>query len=540
MASLYLNGLSGEQYEQLKRTLLAAQNGFCFLCEQPIDMAIQAVDVDHVEPVSVGGKDDPANFALAHASCNRSKQASDLRVARVLARFARIRERCAEVGQGPNLSDVLEAYGGAKQPLSFRIEGSGVRYSLDDHRIYETPLLTDELSHLQYFFAKLPIAFLHHDDRINPRNIGGALGKLVEEFHRGRPQLHVSLGWVGSDEGPSQVKVFDGQHKATAQVLLGVTEIPVRVFVNPDPDLLLTANTNAGTTLRQVAFDKSVQRRLGSSLFIDRLERYRREHGLAEHDSSFSERDLMQYFKGESREMKRYILDSVRDSITHDAENKLKDYIDFGGKATEKPLSYSTVEKTFYSFFIYPDVLETRLDYLDDEDANPRTLEIRQIVRLMNLIADEIFVGQFDDSLGTYRIENKLQKGEALPENHVRAFRLAKEEILYVWLGYIRQIVQTHFGFAGVPVDERRLFQQPFPESLWSNLEAYVSNLKKMPVWVNRELSNTIFGGKQTYDFWKSIFQTGKSPQGIQVLAEPINFTKMIRAETLPAFSALA
>ena len=30
--------------------------------------------------------------------------------------------------------------------------------------------------------------------------------------------------------------------------------------------------------------------------------------------------------------MKRYILDAVRDSITHHQENKLKDYIDFGGR----------------------------------------------------------------------------------------------------------------------------------------------------------------------------------------------------------------
>ena len=62
-------------------------------------------------------------------------------------------------------------------------------------------------------------------------------------------------------------------------------------------------------------------------------------------------------------------------------------------------MSYSTVEKTFYSFFICQDALETSLDFRDEEDANPRALEIRQIVRLMNLIADEIFVGRFDDEL---------------------------------------------------------------------------------------------------------------------------------------------
>lgn len=58
-------------------------------------------------------------------------------------------------------------------------------------------------------------------ERINPRSIGGSLNKLVEEFHKRRPQLHVGLAWVEGDGGKSKVKVFDGQHKATAQVWVG-------------------------------------------------------------------------------------------------------------------------------------------------------------------------------------------------------------------------------------------------------------------------------------------------------------------------------
>jgi hypothetical protein len=534
VGSLYLNALSADAYADLKRTLFSTQGGNCFICERPVDLEIQETDVDHVEPISIGGRDDPANFALTHASCNRSKQASDLRVARVLARFSQIREACVAKGEGPNLSDVLKAYGGATRPLPFKVESETIQYSLDgsgDAAIQTASLYTDELSKQKYFFAKLPIAYLHHDDRINPRNIGGSLAKLVEEFHKGRPQLHVSLAWVSSDGDASEVKVFDGQHKATAQVLLGAKAIPVRVFLDPDPDLLLTANTNAGTTLRQVAFDKSVQRRLGSALFLERLERYRREHALTETDMSFSERDLMQYFKGESREVKRYILDSVRDSITHAAENRLKDYIDFGGKSTEKPLSYSTIEKTFYSFFVYSDLLDTPLDYRDDEDANPRALEIQQIVHLMNLIADKVYVGQFDDSLGTYRIENKIQKGELLPEPHVRAFRLGKEEIVYVWLAQVARIAQMYFTLNGMAFDDKKLFQYPFSDALWSNIEAYLVNLKGMPVWVNRDLSSTIFGGKQNYAFWQHIFETGRSPQNVQVLPGPVNLLAMINAE---------
>jgi len=539
MASLYLTSLTVEERGGLVQRLYAIQNAQCFICDKAIDLEIHAaaMDIDHVVPLKVGGKDDEDNFALTHSACNRSKQASDLRVARVLARFERIRTASAADGSGPNLSDVLEEYGGAKHELSFRIEDGEVVYSLaeaGDVAVRRASLHLDKLSGLRYFFAVLPIDYLHHDDRINPRNIGGSLSRLVEEFHRGRPQLHVSLGWVAQNGGASPVRVFDGQHKATAQVLLGTTELPIRIFVDPDTDVLLTANTNAGTTLRQVAFDKSVQRRLGSALFKDRLDRFRKERNLDQDALHFSERDLVQHFKAESREMKRYILDSVRDAITHDPENKLRDFIEFGGKAQERPLSYSTVEKTFYSFFIYPDVLDTPLDYRADEGENPRDVEASQIVRLMNIIAEEIFIDQFDLVMGTHRLEYRVGKGEEIPGPHLRAFRMAKEEILYVWLRFVRQIVQTYFNLLGNPVDEKRLFQYQFPEPLWDRLRTYIANLELLPVWINRELASSVFGGKQTYDFWQTVFETGLSPQGQQVLSAPINLMEMIKEPNAP------
>ncbi|MGQ9455566.1 MAG: hypothetical protein ACUVRI_11645 [Armatimonadota bacterium] len=259
---------------------------------------------------------------------------------------------------------------------------------------------------MTYFFAKLPIECLHHEDRINPRAIGSRISNLIEEFFKKRPQLHISPAWIELNgfNNRTYVKIFDGQHKAAAQVLLGVRELPVRIFVNSVLDLLLTTNTNAGTTLRQVAFDKSVQRHLGRALYIDRVERYQKEHNLESDNFTFSERDLVTHFKGESREMKRYILDAVRDSITHHPDNRLKDFIDFGGRAKEKPLSYSTVEKTFYSFFIFQGFLGTQLDYGLEEGKNPRELEKKQILELMNIIADEIYVGKFDPDISPYQI----------------------------------------------------------------------------------------------------------------------------------------
>ena len=235
--------------------------------------------------------------------------------------------------------------------------------------------------------------------------------------------------------------VFDGQHKAAAQILLDVKELTIRIFVNPDLDKLLTANTHAGTTLRQVAFDKSIQRNLGGTLYLERIKSYQVENGLVDDNFSFSEQDLVNHFKGESREVKRWIMDAQRSTIYKHADNKLKNYIASAGREKEKPLSYSTVEKTFYSFFISPDILQTSLD----DNNDPRDLERIQILQLMNVIADEIFIDKFSFGIGTSRIENKIIKGEQLPQDHIIAYRLAKEEILYAWLGLLRMVITNFF-----------------------------------------------------------------------------------------------
>jgi len=535
MGSLYLNRLTPKQKEELIKELWERQNHKCFICGKEIDLEIHKnnLDIDHVIPLKLGGKDDPSNFALTHSSCNRSKQDANLRIARILYEFSELVEKThKEKGSSPNLTDVLRKFGGAKYKLSFSISGNKIRFSfpeIGDNTIYEYQIFEDKLSGFKYFFAIFPIEYLHHDERINPRSIGRNISKLIKEFFLKRPQLHVTLGYLLTKENPSEIKVFDGQHKAAAQVFLNVRELPVRVFVDPDLDVLLTTNTNAGTVLRQVAFDKSVQRHLGSALYIERVERYKKERGLPEDDFSFSEADLVKYFRGESREMKRYILDSIRDWITHNPENKLKDFIDFGGRAKEKPLSYSTIEKTFYSFFIYRDVLHTPLNYRLDEGENPRELEKQQILRLMNIIAEEIYIGRFDPDIGAYKIEHRIQKGENIPEPHLVACRMSREEIIYNWLKHIAQIIKSYFILQGKPIDENKLFQYAFPEPLWERIRTFVRNLRDLPIWVNKELSSTVFGGKQTHEYWQTIFETGKTPQGFQVLSRPIDLMEMIK-----------
>lgn len=521
--SFGLKQLSLEKRNELIDDLWACQNGRCYISERPIDLTVHRsdLDIDHVIPTRDGGKDDRSNWALAFSHYNRSKQAADLRVARVLARFERLKDH-ADDARGVNLGHVLRDAGGSKHPIQTALKQGELSYSLaavGDTSVSTMPVWTDQLSGLKYGFANLPIEYLFHDDRLNPRGIGANIRALIIEFFGHFPQLHVPLAWVDtSEDGGSRVRIFDGQHKAAAQVLLGVRRLPVRIFVDPDPDLLLTANTHAGTTLRQVAFDKATQRHLGASILIDRIDRFRADRSLPDDYGSYTEQQLVDHFKGEQAQMRRYVIDAQRNDITYHAQNRLRDFIEMGGKGTERPLSYSAVEKAIYSQVIYGGMLDTPDDHKAEAGENPRDLEREQVVQLLNIIADRIFVGSWNPDIGSGKLENKVQNNQDVPENHLRAHRMAREEILQAWIELVLSVCQTVVISSGQLWDKERPFHRRLPDTVWNSLDHFIANFARIPLWKDRSLSATVFGGKQNTQFWKDAFATGTANQ-IKILA---------------------
>ena len=252
--SEFLAKLNSDARKALEKRLLERQGSKCFICDETIDLFLSEgqLDIDHIDPLAKQGLDDENNFALTHGTCNRSKGSSDLRVARRMAEFEKLQQKARESGaRGANLGHVLARYGGGVYPLRLKRNNDHIEFVLapvKGEKIQSVPLFKDSLSGIDYFFAVFPLEFLHHDDRINPRGIGPNIRGLIEEFMQKRPQLQVSLAWwePGAD-GSGPLKVFDGQHKAAAQILLGAKELPMRVFVQPDINVLLqTSACEAG------------------------------------------------------------------------------------------------------------------------------------------------------------------------------------------------------------------------------------------------------------------------------------------------------
>jgi RNA-directed DNA polymerase len=62
-----------QRLSKLKVNLLRKQDGYCPLCGQIIILDQEAVERDHIVPISEGGKDTMKNTALVHQTCHRKK-----------------------------------------------------------------------------------------------------------------------------------------------------------------------------------------------------------------------------------------------------------------------------------------------------------------------------------------------------------------------------------------------------------------------------------------------------------------------------------
>ena len=63
--SIYLSKLTPQQHDELIKRLWECQKGKCYISGKDIDLDIHknAIDIDHIIPLTNGGKDDESNLA---------------------------------------------------------------------------------------------------------------------------------------------------------------------------------------------------------------------------------------------------------------------------------------------------------------------------------------------------------------------------------------------------------------------------------------------------------------------------------------------
>ncbi|MCL4474465.1 MAG: hypothetical protein M1455_11140 [Actinobacteria bacterium] len=273
--------LSQTERAELINRLHRRQDGLSYISGKPIDLQIDKVDVDHIVSLDRHGPDDEVNWGLVLESENRSKKARDLQLMRYIYQFRAHKEQYLSIQRDFTLGDALQEF--FPNRIRVKAEADNEKIQILFNEDGETQRITSPLiadgndSSIVSFSGLLPFSILFHDSIINPRTIVD-LEPLIEEFYVGNPQLQPSLGILNLDDNEEgEIRLFDGQHKAAAQLYIRNKSLYVRVFVNANEALLKRTNFRAHTSLAQIHFPHMITDKVGHDLFTIDFEPYLEE-----------------------------------------------------------------------------------------------------------------------------------------------------------------------------------------------------------------------------------------------------------------------
>lgn len=525
-AKTKIDELSETDRKSLVERLLKLQDKKCYLCGENIDLDLDKVAIDHIIPITnAPSLDNESNWALVHLNCNSEKEAKDMRLARILLRYKKDKKNNSKL----TLKDVLSIFGGSKKPLRIKIVDNKaiLKYEDGDQELQkELEVYEDKKNSFKSIYTVLPIEYIFHDSELNPRGIGDNVKAIIDEFFHGNPQLHVCLCRITIQNNEGQVLLFDGQHKATAQIYDGVRHLPVRVFINPDKERLKEVNRRAHKELRQIEFFKSILDELGSDIFADEFKKFLDDpENRMKSEKAFI--DSLPYDRRE--EMKGYLKNNIKAMIKQPpkGENKFFKFVEQGAARSKVwPISYDSVEKTVFHFFVDLTPCEYELPKEENEDY-VRILERDNVIRLTNLIADKVLIEFFDESIGVFKIEDRLQKGENIPEYHLRAYRIFRPRVFLVWCEFlaeaIGQILLIRKRINKNMKDKGRIFWVKLAEEDWQDIERMIDALASHKIWMDKTkvVSNILI---ETHtDKVRKFLEQGEIEGLGKVLDEPID-----------------
>jgi hypothetical protein len=533
-----LDKMPKEEKQELVKRLHKAQDGLCFVDGKIIDLQVHPVDVDHIIALARGGADDESNWGLTHAGCNRSKGTRDLQLQRILSYFRDHVEKytnTSSIGKNGNftLNEALLELLPRRQDVGAKINTNKITISwLDDDKARtETFDILDDYGTppAKSFVGLVPFTCLYHDGEINPRSIVD-LEPMIEEFYNGYPQLQPSLGTLTIDQsGKSKIYLFDGQHKAAAQLYAGHDRLFVRVFVNCDKSKLKETNYRAHTKLAQIHFPQLINDRVGSDLFEEEYDRFLKNIDTTKSSElSFFKSVLA---KSQRSEFKKYYENYLRyEVLTGKVEEENNQILSFTETVTARskkfPLSYDTLRKTFFKHFLFVKAAYQPIEFT----THFRELEKRNLIRLMNIFIEEMLANnRFDLKLGIYRIEEQIESNSlSIPETHLRAYRLCRSSAMIIWTLELKRAIALLLNTLskyqeGLWSEERPLWAQ-IDTKEWDKIRRMMRIVRDHKIWgerTNSEIVKAISTTRQKD--WQSILLKGTLPGRHEQLLPPLD-----------------
>jgi hypothetical protein len=384
---------------------------------------------------------------------------------------------------------------------------------------------------VESFVGMIPFKCIYHDKGVNPRSIAD-LEPLIEEFYDKRPQLQPSLAHleVADSAQPSKIMLFDGQHKAAAQLFNNRDGLLTRVFVNTSISLLKDTNFRAHTVLAQIHFPDIVEDKVGRDLFREAFDVYLTQTDPAQ-GSEQQFIDSLEQGSDYRAHLKRFI---KYESLFSQGQHRILNYVETIWTRSKKyPLVYDTLDKSFFRFFLY--LHPASAEHLK-ETQEFRRLERENLSRLMTIFVEEVLDNRFEIRTGIYKIEQRLADNpNSITSNHLAAYRICRAAPMIVWTGQLQKamvlLLKSHPGYFKNDWAEERPLWIEIPDDQWGRIRKMIRVVRDHQIWMeksNQEIVNAISSTKQKN--WKEILLDGRLPDRTEQLLAPLTYNKIHEA----------
>jgi hypothetical protein len=452
--------MSGERRqinEAEKQAVIQRQGLRCFIDNHPVESESE-LEFDHIHPWSEGGASEIGNIAAVCKRHNREKGSLFI---------GQYRDRLALRGffEGKDkrrLDDLLwvklgSGNFGAPVTIEINDDRSRIRLYLDEGA-KEFPLYVCPATDEYYFYAVLPVTAIKNDAELQPRPLEpDRLWELCRHL-----QDHTQLAPAICRLVGKGVLLFDGQHKAAAQVWTGRRSVDCKVYVEPEVRRIKETNLSAHDKLRQMPFYTSTLLEKYAGMAMEDWTAFLETLG-PKTEAAFAE--FMRLRVGLTKaEALRRIRSMIYRDILDDPDNGIREYIAEENRARQNPLTMYRVEKTFFAELIatppLQDEFETEPYHRDEERSN--------MVKFFNSIVEEGLQGRWAP-----------ERNDAA---HKKAGRIFSAGALRAWVPMLRDAIAPAFQLFDQD-DRRRIFYRELSEIEISTMERLIRRLFSHKVW---------------------------------------------------------
>jgi HNH endonuclease. len=445
--------------DEEKQLILQREGQRCFIDGHPIE-AEDELEFDHIRPVAARGPTSVENMAPVCRKHNRQKGSMSLTEYRDYLKLGHF----FEDGHAKFLDDVIRGVGekfGAPLQIETVEDGHEVTLYFENNKrrvsLYRCPA-----TGWPYFYELIPIRYLKNDIDLQPRPLRqSSMWGLYRHFLR-NTQLAPSICRYDGD----CLQLFDGQHKAAAQIWAGRKSVECKVYITPNAKVLKETNLEAHQSYRQMSFYSYELMKKFADICGEDWTEY------ASLEGRKSEAGFVKFLvdiktpRMSKPKAKGEVAKSIHWRILNDPSNSLGDYISEKNRARRQPLTYYRIEKTLFRQLLSP--IPNNVEFQSPEDM--RDIEEQNLVRVMSIIAEEGLTDRWNPVLN-----------DAM---HKRTERIFSAGAVRAWTKVLRAVLNAYLRlFLEGPEEVNRVLYRELPEDNFDWIRRFVRQIFSHSVW---------------------------------------------------------